>query len=122
MIMKPETGIVSLEGVEFYGFHGVYEEERRIGNRFTIDIHIETDLSGAGASDDLADTVDYERVYRLMEKVMSNPSNLLENIAQNLIREIKAAYPSVREVTAKVSKLTPPIGAICRSASITMRG
>jgi len=115
-------GIVSLEGVEFYAFHGVYEEERQIGNRFSVDIHIETDLEKAGHSDDLTDTVDYERVYLIMAGVMENSSHLLENIAGNIIREVRQAYPSVGEITVKVSKLQPPIGAICRSASITMKG
>lgn len=115
-------GIVSLEGVEFYAFHGVYEEERQIGNRFSIDIAIETDLEPAGKSDDLADTVDYQRVYQLMAGVMQQPSALLEHIASDIIRSVRAAYPQVKTVRVKVSKLNPPIGAICKSASVVLEG
>lgn len=115
-------GAVSLEGVEFYAFHGVYEEERQIGNRFSIDIRIETEIEKAGLSDELGDTVDYERVYLIMAGVMENSSNLLENIASNIIKGVRKTYPSVGEITVKVSKLNPPIGAICRSASVTMNG
>ncbi|MFA7471697.1 MAG: dihydroneopterin aldolase [Spirosomataceae bacterium] len=115
-------GTISLEGVEFYAFHGVYEEERQIGNRFVIDIHIDTNLEKASISDSLTDTVDYERVYLIMTGVMENSSNLLENIAHNIIRGVRQAYPFVGEITVKVAKLNPPIGAICRSASVTLKG
>ncbi len=115
-------GIISLEGIEFFAFHGVYEEEKRIGNRFSIDVHIDADIAKAGVSDDLLDTVDYQRVYEMIEGVMRGSSHLLENIARHIIQVIRQAYPAVGEITVKVSKLNPPIGAICRSASVTMRG
>lgn len=115
-------GIISLEGIEFFAFHGFYEEERRIGNRFTIDVHIEADVTGAGVSDSLADTVDYERVYSLIAEVMKGSSSLLENIAANIIRTVREAYPAVKEITVKVAKLNPPIGGICKTASVTVRG
>lgn len=113
-------GVVSLEGVEFFAFHGVYEEERRIGNRFSIDIAVDTDVSSAGISDELKDTVDYEKIYQLMAEVMAQPSALLEHIAESIIDSVKNYYPQIRSVRIKVSKLNPPIGAICKSASVTL--
>jgi dihydroneopterin aldolase len=113
-------GIISLEGVEFYAFHGVFEEEQRIGNRFTIDIEVETDVSSAGKSDDLTDTVDYQRLYELIREVMDKPSALLEHVASSILESVRATYPHVHRVKVKVSKLNPPIGAICKRASLTL--
>ena len=115
-------GTVALEGVEFFAYHGVFEEEHRIGNRFSIDIWVEADVATAGETDSLADTVDYQRLYRIMEEVMASPAHLLEHIGGQIISGVRSAYPVVNLVTVKVSKLNPPIGAICSRASITMKG
>lgn len=115
-------GIVSLEGVEFYSFHGVYDEERKIGNRFSIDIAVESDISLAGKTDSLQDTVDYEVLYKLIAGVMSNPVALLEHLADQIISLVRSTYPTVGKVTVKISKLNPPIGGICQRASITLEG
>lgn len=114
--------VISLEGLEFFAFHGVYEEEQRIGNRFSIDVHIDAEVLRAGLSDELSDTIDYVRVCEIIDGVMKNSSSLLETLALNIITGVRDTYPAVREVCVKVSKLNPPIGAICRSASVTMKG
>ncbi|ODS82169.1 MAG: dihydroneopterin aldolase [Cytophagaceae bacterium SCN 52-12] len=114
--------IISLEGLEFFAFHGVYEEEQRIGNRFSIDVHIDAEVVRAGVSDELSDTIDYVRVCEIVAGVMKDSSSLLETLALNIITVVKQTYPSAKEVCVKVSKLNPPIGVICRNASVTMKG
>ena len=64
-------GKVSLEGMEFYARHGYYEEERVIGNKYSVDVTIEADLSEAAATDKLDGTINYERVYEIVSDVMA---------------------------------------------------
>ena len=57
-------GLIRIEGMEFYAFHGHFPEERVVGNSFIIDLEIETDLSLPSKTDNLDDAVDYQKAYR----------------------------------------------------------
>lgn len=115
-------GLVALEGMEFFARHGYYEEERKIGNRFGVDVEIETDFHIAAENDDLDGTVNYERVYDIVSQVMQTETLLLEHIAGNIISGIRNQFPKVGKVKVKVSKYNPPIGGVCHRALITMEG
>ena len=67
---------ISLEGMEFYAHHGYYEEERKIGSKYSVDVRLELDLGLAAREDKLEGTVDYEKVYELVSKVMSKEAAL----------------------------------------------
>ena len=54
---------VYVEGMEFYGYHGVFEEENKLGQRFKVDLTAELDLSKAGKTDDLSYTINYAELY-----------------------------------------------------------
>ena len=71
---------IILDGMRFFAFHGNDIEERRLGQPFVVDLELETDLSIAGASDDLGDTINYAEVYRAVRRMMERtPRNLLED-------------------------------------------
>jgi len=55
-------GKVTLEGIEFHAYHGAYPEESILGNRFTVDLELDTDFKTAMESDALKDTVDYAKL------------------------------------------------------------
>jgi 7,8-dihydroneopterin aldolase/epimerase/oxygenase len=114
-------GIVSLEGLEFFAYHGFYEEEQRIGNRYSIDVSIQTDVSEAAEKDRLKATVNYEVVYKIVADVMKEPAKLLEHVAHRIIVQIKEHFPAVDWVEVSVSKYNPPIGGVCTRAKVTMR-
>ena len=57
--------LLVLEGMSFYGYHGETEAERTLGNRFYVDVEVRMDLSKAGQSDEIADTLDYSRAFSL---------------------------------------------------------
>ena len=115
-------GTISLEGLEFFAYHGYYPEEQRIGNKYALDITITTDFFNAAQHDKLSETVNYETIYQLTAKVMKEPAKLLEHIGFNVIEKIREHYPTVEKVTVKVSKFNPPIGGVCTRAVITMEG
>jgi dihydroneopterin aldolase len=73
----------------FYGFHGMSAAEQELGQRFVVDLEVYRDLSQAGVSDSLDDTVSYTNLYRKVKEVMEGPSRkLLENVAETIARQI----------------------------------
>jgi dihydroneopterin aldolase len=115
-------GMIEIEEMEFYAFHGHYDVEKVVGNRFTVNLKIETDCRKAAESDCLADALDYQKAYLAVQETMSIPSDLLENVAQRMIDRIKTDFPEVRSVSVKVSKLNPPMGGQIGKVSVTMKG
>jgi len=113
-------GIVALEGLEFYARHGYYKEERKIGNKYSVDIHINMDFENAAIHDDIKETVNYEKVYSIATEVMNIEAKLLEHIATKMIDRIYEYYPQANNVKVKVSKHNPPLMGLCKKASITL--
>ena len=100
---------IRLVNMAFYGYHGVSAAEKETGRRFEVDCEIRADLSQAGKTDNLTDTVDYASIYELIADIVQNRSfSLLEGLAAFLAREILDTFPVI-EVTMKVRKLVPPI-------------
>jgi 7,8-dihydroneopterin aldolase/epimerase/oxygenase len=90
--------------------HGVLPEERERAQPFEVDLDLEVDVSAAGASDDLADTVDYGAVTALAARVVTDERHqLLERLAARIADEVLAADPRIAAVTVAVRKLRPPV-------------
>jgi dihydroneopterin aldolase len=99
-----------MENMEFYAYHGHFEEEQKIGGRFTVDLVIETDIARASITDDLTDAVDYSRIYELVRIEMAKPSKLMEHLARRIVDAVYGASDQIKQVKATVSKLNPAIG------------
>jgi len=113
-------GKVMLEGMEFYARHGYYEEERVIGNKYSVDVEMELDFDEAVEEDKLEGTVNYEKVYSIVADVMGIDALLLEHLAGKIIKRIKSKYPHVREVRVRVSKYNPPVKGLCQKATVEL--
>lgn len=110
---------ISLEGMVFFGYHGVAAAEKELGQRFIIDAVMSVDLAAAGEKDELAATVHYGHVYRLVQKIAEGPAfNLIETLGEKIAREILAAFPLVREVMVRVKKPEAPIGGVLACAAV----
>ncbi len=114
--------LIELEGMEFYAFHGHFEVEKIAGNRFLVNLKIEADLSKAGQTDKLEDTLDYQKAYLAVKVEMAIPSDLLEHVCQRIITRIKTEYTEIEKVTIRVSKMNPPMGGQIEKVSVTMEG
>ena len=112
---------ILLEDMRFYGFHGVNPEERVQGQEYLVDLAVEMDLSVAGRSDRLEDTVSYAHIYRTVRGVMEGePRNLLEAVAQSITEKILADFP-VDSVSVRVKKPHPPVrGAVIENATVEL--
>ncbi len=110
---------VGLRGVEFYAFHGYYEEERKAGNTFIVDLEVE--LKTFDSSDDnINDTVNYEKLYSICEEEMKNTQKLLETVVLNILTNIKNRYEKVISAKVKLEKLAPQLGGKVEKAVVTM--
>jgi len=112
--------LIQIEGMEFYAYHGCYAEERIVGNKFVIDLAIETNVNRAIQSDNINDTINYQRVYEHIKDEMAVKSYLLEHIAGRIIQRICANFAGIENITIKVSKLNPPMGGKISAVSFTM--
>jgi dihydroneopterin aldolase len=116
-----ERDLLVLEGMSFYGYHGETEAERILGNRFHVDLEIRMDLSRAGRSDDIADTLDYARTFTLVREVVEDQQyNLIETVAARVAARI-LVEPGVESVKVRVGKQPPIPGAIERCSVIIER-
>ena len=107
---------IGLDGIVVFGRHGVHEEERRLDQRFVVDLELGRYLSVAGRSDRLEDTVDYGEAYRIVRAVIEGPSrNLLEALAEAIAAEVLNRL-AVDEARVRVAKPGVPLpGAVDRA-------
>jgi len=113
-------GLIQIENMEFYSFHGHFKEERIVGNRFLLDLTIETDMKMASVTDNLNDAVNYQRVYEIVKQQMEIKSHLLEHIAGRILDALYDEMEGITKATVKVSKMNPPMGGKIGSVSIVI--
>ncbi len=111
---------IRLEEMEFRALHGCYELERKVGNRFAVNIEITASLGDAAAEDDVRKTVNYLTVYEVVRREMGRTQHTLERVAMNIIEALYAAFPQIRHITCSVSKLAPPLGGKLQRVSVVL--
>jgi len=113
---------VRLVNAVFYAHHGVMQEEHRIGGRYEVDVSMDLDFEEAAANDDLSKTVDYERIYRLVQEIVTrNNFYLIERLAYLIAQKVMETYKIVRRVEVAVRKPNPPVGGTCDRAEAIYR-
>jgi 7,8-dihydroneopterin aldolase/epimerase/oxygenase len=104
-----DSDCILLEGLTFYGYHGVKEAEAELGQPFLVDLTLWLPLRAAGTSDDLSRTVDYSDVYRTAQAVVEGERcRLLEAVAERLAAAVLARYP-VQAVRVRLNKPHAPV-------------
>ena len=114
-------GTISIEGMEFFAYHGCFKEEQIIGTRFTVDLFMETDTGDAETTDNLAKTVNYQAVYGLVSEEMSVKSKLLENVARRILNRLAREFPQISACRIMVSKMNPPMGGKVDRVSVELK-
>ena len=100
---------IILKGIRFHGHHGTSESERRVGQKYEVDVELTCSLAVAGRTDDLQHTVDYGKVVDLIIETGTEKSfHLIEALAEKSASRILDCF-AVDEVRITVKKLSPPI-------------
>jgi 7,8-dihydroneopterin aldolase/epimerase/oxygenase len=105
--------------MEFYGYHGVFPEEKRLGQRFVVDLVVSVDLKKAGVTDNLEYSVNYGELYQICKEIVEGKSyDLIEAVAEEIAKMALDKSSLISEVTVKVIKPDPPIPGHYQSVAV----
>ncbi len=110
---------IFMDGLTFYGYHGVFPEETQLGQRFVVSLRMMCDTTRASRSDDLQDTVDYGKVYNIVEQIVQGePYRLVETVAERIAGRVLDAHPSVSKVSVRLEKPQAPVRGVFASVGV----
>lgn len=110
---------IYLNEMQFYGYHGVFPEETKLGQRFIVDLVIELNLKEAGKTDDLSKTINYGDAYQTVKDIVEgHPLKLLESVAEKIAGNLLSDYSLISSCTVKVIKPDPPIPGHYKSVAV----
>lgn len=111
---------ITIEDMEFKAYHGCYDLEKVVGNRFLVTVSMDAELDAAARADDVNKTINYLSVYGIVAGEMERKSDIIENVAVRIIDALYSAFPQLVKVSATVSKLAPPLGGKVKKVSVTL--
>ena len=116
----PTQDRIFLEGLIFYAYHGVHPEEKKLGQRFIVDITMTRDLRAAGMTDDLTQTTSYSDVYREARAIAEGgPYDLIETVAEKIAAAVLTAHAEIQDIRVTIRKPDVPIkGSILQSVGV----
>ncbi len=101
---------ILMNQMTFYGYHGLFPEENKLGQRFIVDLEIELDLKKAGETDDMNESVNYGHIYDETKKVVEGQAKqLVEAVAEDIASTMLDTFQKVQAIKVKVIKPDPPI-------------
>ena len=109
---------ICLNDIRLYAFHGVLEQERRVGGEYSVSIRVHYNIYKAMETDNVADTLNYAQLLKIVKREMAVPSNLLEHVAGRIGNAVFQEFPQAEAIDLTVTKLNPPMGADCAGASV----
>jgi len=111
---------VSIDDIRIFAFHGLYPEERILGNWYTLDVLVEVE-SQPSFSDDIANTINYAHIFTICQQVMAKPVDLLETVAENIAKQIQDDLSQEVSVLVQISKENPPMGVSGGKSTVVYR-
>ena len=103
-------GIIQVNNIKLYAFHGCLEEESKIGSDYRVDVEVKVDLKKSAKTDELSDTVDYVHLNHIVKEEMARRSKLLEEVARRILDRFFSELKMINTATVRVAKINPPIG------------
>ena len=101
---------IHLEDLSFFAYHGLYEQEAKLGQRFEVDLTCWLDLSAAGESDEYAHTVCYASLVKTIETIVtSNRFNLIERLACAICEAVFKTDARIERTRVRVGKPGAPL-------------
>lgn len=109
---------IELKSIRFFAEHGMYEEEKKVGNEFEVDVSIAT-KSPKKIIGSIEQTINYAEVYRILQEEFSQRKFLLETVAMQVADQLQKQFPEIESVRISIRKLNPPITNFSGSVGIT---
>ena len=110
--------VIRLKNMVFYGYHGVSDMEKTLGGKFEVDLELFLDVSKAGRSDSLEDTIDYESIYNIVFGIIKNTKfYLVEALAESIAKEILTSF-KIESLIVRVRKPHAPIRGVLDTIEI----
>ena len=114
-------GTIQLKNMQFYGFHGVDESEKHLGGRFVVDVEMQLSLAKACNSDELNDTVNYEKIYKTVNDCVSKDKfYLIEALANSIAKDILINYP-INSILVRVRKPHAPVKGVLDTVEVELK-
>ncbi|GAA4721661.1 dihydroneopterin aldolase [Brevibacillus fulvus] len=111
---------IYFQRMEFYGYHGVFEAEAQLGQRFYVDLELSLDLTKAGQSDELGDTVNYADIFTSVRQIVEGERyKLIEALTSRIAEQLLSQF-AFMEVKVKVTKPNPPINGHYEAVAVEM--
>jgi dihydroneopterin aldolase len=112
---------IVLTGIHGFGYHGLFEHERKDGQDFFVDLTLLVDLKAASLSDAIEDTVNYAEITELVvEEITTNPVNLIEKLAARIAERVLNQHLKVISVTVTVHKPQAPVAAQLKDIAVVV--
>jgi len=113
---------IYIRDLEFIGYHGVFEEEKKLGQKFFVSLELTTNLREAGLNDDITKTTHYGEVSESVKKIFFQKKyDLIETLAEDIAREILLNYPLISELKLEIKKPWAPVGIPLKDVSVEIR-
>lgn len=111
---------VRLTGLQFHAFHGLYEEEKKLGGDFEVNVSVRFEPTSPAVID-IRETIDYSVLYQVIKEVMSVPTPLIETLIIIMAKRIFETFEIAKEAEIAVTKLNPPMITFQGSSTISIR-
>lgn len=118
--MQLTESYIILKNMRFRAYHGVLEQERIVGNDYSVTLRLRCNVEKALSSDDVRHTVSYADVFEVVKQTMQTPCCLLEKAAGNIAEALFATFPAILSLTIVLTKENPPMRADCAGASVEL--
>ena len=116
-----DTNVIRLKNAVFYAYHGAMEDEQNLGGKFECDVEMFCDFSAAAQTDSLKMTLDYERVYAFIQRVVLEKRYfLLEALASSIAKGLLREFGSIDRVVVRIRKPHPPVKGVVDHVEVEM--
>lgn len=115
-------GLMEVNGIRVFAYHGCLEEEARIGGHFRVDVSVAGDMEQAELHDRLADAVDYGRVTAIVQEQMAVRADLIEHVARRIWEALRREWDPAYRWRVRVVKERPPINGDVAESAYTVEG
>ncbi|MBM6868320.1 dihydroneopterin aldolase [Collinsella tanakaei] len=110
---------IHIDGLEVFANHGVYPEERALGQKFVVSLTLYTSLREAGRTDDLRASIDYGKVCHDVDAFLrEHVFKLIEAAAEGLADDLLARYGALLGVRVRLEKPWAPVGLPLRTVAV----